>query len=258
MGRIRWALGLTSIVVFCVAAPAQADILPAGQSILPVGQWDLNEGTGNTAQNDTTRSANGTLGGGVTWTNGRFAGGLAFNGTNGAVDVPASAALEPASVTVSAWVQSAGTPGAYKYIAVKGGNGCCTGSYGLYTGVNSGLEFYVASSATTYVVSPDAGPGVWDGKWHNVIGTFDGASVRLYVDGRQIGSGSADSAPIQYQLPTSDHFVIGNYPWCAGLGFSGNIDEVKVFNRALGPTEIALVSAISQALPSSAKIDLVY
>ena len=154
--------------------------------------------------------------------------------------MPDSPALEGSKVSVSAWVKAYGSPGDYRYIVTKGANGCCTGSYGLYTGANGGLEFYAATSPTTYVVSPDAAPAIWDGKWHNVVGTFDGSSVRVYIDGQQVGSGSPDSSPIQYNLPTASNLVIGDYPWCPGLDFKGDIDEVKVFNRALSPAEISL------------------
>ena len=248
--RASWLIGLVCAASLWAAAPAMA-------TVLPVGQWDLNEGAGLVAHNDSPLSGSGALSGAVSWTSGRFAGGLAFAGTSGEVDVANSPALDAADVTVSAWVQSSGSPGDYRYIAVKGGNGCCTGSYGLYTGAAGGLEFYVASSATTYVVSPDAGTGVWDGRWHNVIGTFDGSTVRLYVDGKQVGSGTPDSAPIQYGLPTSNDFVIGNYPWCPGLGFAGDIDEVKVFDRALSPTEIGLAYLVSNLLPNYSPIDLI-
>src|SRR5205823_14394762 len=37
-----------------------------------------------------------------------------------------------------------------------------------------------------HVSSPDAGTGIWDGKWHHVAGTYDGAALRLYVDGHEV------------------------------------------------------------------------
>jgi hypothetical protein len=252
MGKAWWLSGLVAVVVVLgVAAPASANMLT-------VGQWDLNEGGGTVARNDFfLSSGNGALEGGVNWTAGRFRSGLSFDGVNGRVDVPDSPALEGANVTVSAWVRAYSSPGDYKYIVAKGGNGCCTGSYGLYTGASGGLEFYVATSATNYVVSPDAGTAIWDGQWHNMVGTFDGSSVRVYVDGQQVGSGSPDSSPIQYNLPTGSDLVIGDYPWCAGLDFNGDIDEVKVFNRALSPLEISLGYRASSQLPSFASFDAI-
>jgi hypothetical protein len=230
MKSAKRAAGIATALALGLAAPAAA-------TTTPVGQWDLNEGWGTVAHNDWPTSGNGVISGGASWTWGRFGQALTFSGT-GVVDVPDSAALDSPQVSVSAWVKSSSSPGQYKYVVGKGGNACCTGSYGLYTGINGGLEFYAATSTTTYVVSPDAGTGIWDGHWHNVIGTFDGSTVRLYVDGEQVGTGTPDATPIQYKMPSTNDLSIGNYLACAGLGFTGTIDEVKVFDRALSAGEI--------------------
>jgi hypothetical protein len=249
MRKIWLAVGVMLLALCGAAGAAQADLLP-------VGQWDLNEGTGLTVHNDyPLRSGGGILQGGATWTAGRFQGALAFDGT-GDVDVTNTAGLAPADVTLSAWVKSKGSPGDYKHIAVKGGSGCCTGSYALYTGANGGIEFYIGTSPGSFVLSPDAGAGIWNGQWHNVVGTFDGSTVRLYVDGRQVGSGTPDSLPIDYDMPSGSDFVIGNYLWCPGLAFTGDIDAVKVFDRALSPGEIALGNLASEFVPYSAPFDL--
>ncbi len=242
--------GLAAAILLTVAAPAGADIFP-------VGGWPLNEGRGTVAHDSSGHRNEGRVEG-AQWTQGRFQGGLGFNGEAAALSVPASPSLEPASVSVSAWVDSGTSPGADKYILAKGANGCLAASYGLYTGVNGGLEFYVSTGqGLSWTLSPDAGQGVWNGQWHNVVGTYDGSSVRLYVDGRQVASGTPDTAPIAYGLPTSNELQIGNYPGCSNLGFTGSIDEVKVFNRALSAGEIALGAGLSRFLPPSFPFDLI-
>jgi hypothetical protein len=250
MRAVKWIVGLAATAFLATAAPAMADILP-------VGDWAFNEGKGTVAHDYSGHHNDGTLQGLATWTQGRFQGGLAFDGNAAAVTVPDSPSLEPASVSVSAWIKSPASPGEYRYIAAKGANGCFAASYGLYTGTDGGLEFYVsANDGLSWTLSPDAGQSVWNGQWHNVVGTYDGSTIRLYVDGRQVGSGTPDTTPIAYGLPTSNAFAIGNYPWCPESGFSGSIDEVKLFNRALGPQEIGLAYQLSRLLPSSFPFDL--
>lgn len=115
------------------------------------------------------------------------------------MDVADQSALTRAHVTVSAWVKSATAPGNFKYIVAKGASGCIAAAYGLYTGANGGLEFYVSSNGgLTYAISPDAGTGIWDGNWHSVVGTFDGSEVNLYVDGKEVGTGTSDATAIAY------------------------------------------------------------
>jgi hypothetical protein len=83
------------------------------------------------------------------------------------------------------------------------------------------FSYLPSNGGLNYSVSPDAGTSVWDGKWHSVIGTFDSSTVRLYVDGKQVGSGTPDTSAITYGLSSSNDLMIGNYGGCSGLGFSG-------------------------------------
>ncbi len=234
----------------------------AASQLLPVGIWSFNEGSGTVAHDTSLppQHNNGTLSGGAAWSSGRFWDSLSFDGRAAAVTVPDDSVLEPKQVTVSAWVKASTSPGNYDYVVAKGGNACNASSYGLYTGANGGLIFYTSSNnGLSYTLSPDAGTGIWNGKWHNVIGTYDGSTVRLYVDGKEVGNGTPDTAPIAYGLPVFNDLVIGNYPSCPSIpeGFTGSIDEVKIFNRALPASEIKLTVGLSNLLPTNIPTDLV-
>ena len=123
-------------------------------------------------------------------------------------------------MSVSAWVRATEPQGDFNYILAKGASGCLAASYGLYTGPNGGMMFYVArNQGLSYTRSPDAGHGVWNGDWHFVVGTYDGGSVRLYVDGSQVGNGTAHTGPIDYDFPDNDLFI-GHYNNCPALGLS--------------------------------------
>jgi hypothetical protein len=251
MKSVKTSVGLAVAILLTVATPA------AGAAILPVGAWSFNEGKGTVANDFSGHHENGSIEGPAQWIKGRFQDGLGFSG-NAAVKVPDSSSLEPATVSVSAWVNSSASPGSYRYILAKGANGCSAASYGLYTGTDGGLEFYASTNqGYSWTVSPDAGQSVWNGQWHNVVGTYDGTTMRLFLDGRQVSSGTPDTAPIAYGLPTSNDLTIGGYPWCPESDFSGNIDEVKVFNRALGSGEIALGYELSRFIPASLPFDLI-
>lgn len=130
-------------------------------------------------------------------------------------------------------MRATGSPGTYRYVVSKGALQCTTASYGLYTGADGGLRFYV-SNASDYVVSADAGSQLWDGKWHVALGTFDGGLVRLFVDGREIATATPTSITLAYNFPTNDKFYIGDYRGsCSNpLGFVGDIDAVAVADRA--------------------------
>lgn len=75
------------------------------------------------------------------------------------------------------------------------------------------------------------------GKWTHVVATWDGAALRMYVDGEL----QAEQARVGFPNPNPYPVMIGNfeYPSCHGGSFGGLIDEVRIYDRALGEDEIA-------------------
>jgi hypothetical protein len=229
---------------------------PAMASSDLVGNWQLDEGSGTHVTDSSGAGNSGVLSGAATWTTGHPGSALKFSGTGaadvaGEVDVPDSPSLEPASaVTVSAWVRADGSPGDYRYVVAKSETRCIAASYGLYTGPDGGLEFYVSKNrGTVYDRSPDAGTRVWDGQWHLAVGTFDGKTVRLFVDGTEIGSGTSHAGALEYGLTDGNDLFIGDYPSCANHGFIGTIDDVMIWSRALSSADVSSLMP-SQGMPS--------
>ena len=163
--------------------------------------------------------------------------GSAFSFSESYVQVPNDTTLEAEAFTVDAWVRGS-TPGPFRYLVAKGADGCEAASFGLYTGSSGGLQFYVYDGSSYYVTSAVAEDHIWDGEWHFIAATYDGSSILLYLDGEQIGSATGTGA-IEYDIPLRD-FSIGNYLGCPSLDFrfSGDLDEVEVFNRVLSQSEI--------------------
>ena len=56
---------------------------------------------------------------------------------------------------------------------------------------------------------------------------------------REVGSGTAWAGALEYLLPSSNDFYIGNYPSCQPHWFAGAIDNVMVWGRALSASEIS-------------------
>jgi hypothetical protein len=153
---------------------------------------------------------------------------LEFDGSD-YVSVADNPILEPAHVAVDAWVKRSASPGRWRYVLSKGSVGCERSAYGLYSGWSSGMAFYV-SNDREYVISPEVAPAlVWDGRWHHVVGAYDGAHVRLWLDGAEVGAGTPASPPIAYGVG-SKGVRIGAYNGDCDLGFVGGIDDVRVWN----------------------------
>ncbi len=88
-------------------------------------------------------------------------------------------------------------------------------------------------SDLTYMDSPeDFTPGAW----HHVVGTYDGDTMRLYVDGELVETSGARSGDIDYADAsfTLGAYVDDNEFW----GMDGKIHEANLYDTTLGSEEI--------------------
>ena len=70
--------------------------------------------------------------------------------------------------------------------------------------------------------------GVPSGAWVHVAATYDGQAMRLFRDGVLVEINATGSIP----LPTFDA------PLQIGIGYEGMFDDIRIYNRALSPTEV--------------------
>ncbi|HEY3549309.1 MAG TPA: LamG domain-containing protein [Propionicimonas sp.] len=210
-----------------------ARAVPAQNVVVIPSAWWQAEGNAR----DFFSQSNGSLVGSVSFAPGQFGQAFSFDGA-GVVEVPGSTSLSPTRLTVLA------------YVLAKGASGCTAASYALYTGLTGGLFFYVWDGVNSVNLSPDAGTGIWDGKYHFVAGTYDGANVRLFVDGVEVGNGTPAPGPIDYAVADAS-LHIGAYhgPGCE-YGFAGQVDEVLLVDRALTAAEVhGLLDSDGDGLP---------
>lgn len=220
-----------AVVLAAVPASASARVLS--------GYWSMNEGHGQVIRDLSGNDNDGRIGStksadshDASWVKGVFGLGSALRlDGNDYVVMPDTASLRPQRVTVSAWVRAGDSPGSYRYVMAKGGDRCKAGSFGLYTSDNGGLAFYVYDGEDFHR-SPSASPDMWDGHWHNVVGTFDGKSVRVYVDGREVGDGTPFAGRIDYDLPSRAAYI-GAFRGSCDLTFTGDVDEVSLWSGVL-------------------------
>jgi hypothetical protein len=152
-----------------------------------------------------------------------------FDGMNDAVSVPSSTGLSPtAAITVEAWVRPSAKPAAGSFASVV----TKAESYSLqFNGPQ--LEFTTIRNGTRRRVQAPAAAVVAGGTYH-VVGTFDGTTQRLYVNGVQVASGTFSGAV----SANTSGVLIGS--WDATSEFlAGTIDDVAVFGKVLTPAQVA-------------------
>lgn len=245
-GSLRHALRpLATPILAIVLVLALAGVAAAAPGGKPgrtdstlVGAWLFDEGTGDVAY-DRTANGNDGLISGATWTKGRIAGALAFDGLYDRVVVPRSAVLEPANVSVSMWFRTSVSPGRYRVLLYKGVIDCAASSFALKADAWGTGIIFMTWDGFQNRQTPVA-TGVWDGAWHHVVGTYDGTQLALYLDGALVGTTPMTTA-IRYGLTNGDELVVGHPANLCGdynPQFTGDIDEVKVWSRAISASEV--------------------
>jgi Concanavalin A-like lectin/glucanases superfamily/Immunoglobulin I-set domain/NHL repeat len=215
----------SSVAVLTVNLP-MCDPPPPGL----VSWW---AGEGNAADNFGLN--NGTLVGGVTFTNGEVGQAFSLNGSSQYVDVPNSASLNPtASVTLEAWV----FPKQFNLfgpVITKAGQGL---------GVNDGYTLEMSGAEMGFWVYVNGG---WVGvnlapiasnQWSHVAGVYDGTNVYLYVNGALAGTPVPAAGPI---VSSGNDLQIGHDPSNPSRYFNGLIDEASVYSNALTAAQIQAI-----------------
>jgi len=216
----------------------------------PIGHWKLDECTGTTAYDSSGNSLNGTItiGGTGTYTaagtcasgtsthawNGGTTGkrnsSLGFDGTNDFITMGSNAKLAQAQFTVSLWTKK--TTSNTTDVLFSNGPDNNAGSYRIIT-TSSGLPSCLAG-ATGSTKSVDGPSALTNGVWHHLSATYDGTTIRCYVNGALIGSSSSGT----YTAATLEA-TIGKQPYASFEYYADAlIDDVRVYNYALSVSQL--------------------
>ena len=195
-----------------------------------VAAYNFDEGVG-TAFSDASGTGNaGTISGGATWTTGRFGGALSFAGVDGLATVADSASLHlSAGMTLEAWVYPVAVS-SWRTIVLKERPGQL--AYALYGNTDTNRPSgEVATSGGQFDVRGASQLGL--NVWTHVATTYDGATLRLFVNGAQVRTRAVSGALVTSSNPLR---IGGNLVW--GEYFKGRIDDVRIYNRAVSAAQI--------------------
>jgi hypothetical protein len=209
------------------AVTPTATVVAAGPSGL-VAAYGFEEGSGTTAGDGSGHGYTGAISGATWVSQGRFGKALAFNGQNSWVTVDAAALTLPGPLTVEAWVNPTAN-GGWRSIVVK--EQADQLAYGLYSDSDTGRP-----RGLVYIGGEQDAAGTAQlplNTWTHLAMTYDGAQLRLFVNGAPAGSRALTGAIAGSTQPLR---IGGNGIW--GEYFAGLIDEVRIYSRALSQAEI--------------------
>ena len=225
-------------------------VVPSGPLPGLVAAYGFDEGTGTTTADQAGNANTGTVAN-TTWSAaGKFGKALSFNGTNSWVTVNSSPSLDlTTGMTVEAWVNPTTLGNAFRTVVFREEPG--NEVFSLYGNQSGSPQAPVGEVRVNGFKDATASTGLATGTWTHLAETYDGSSVRLYVNGALVSTTAAPGSLVSSTAPLR---IGGNNIW--GEYFSGLIDEVRVYNRALSAAEIQqdMSTAISNpdATPPSA------
>jgi hypothetical protein len=212
---------LCVVAVLVMASGAVGQVPPPAPTNGLIGYWKFDETAGTTASDSSGRSNTGTLVSGPAWiSSGKVNGALSFDGVNDYVSL--SSQSLPSAFTLSAWV--------WAHVA---GNDEQT----LFSVRNR--QFYLSSNVYSFWNNGSAGSSsfgvVPSGSWQHITYTYDGVTLRGFLNAVQSATAVTAAISTGIGIPRiGSHDSGGNY-------FSGLLDEIRLYNRALSAQEVLAV-----------------
>ena len=201
---------------------------PAALSGL-VAAYGFNEGSGTTVTDASGNGNNGTITNATWVTTGKYGDALKFNGSSALVTIPDAASLHLSTgMTLEAWVNPSTVNANWRDVIYKGNDNFyleATSSNGSVpdAGMIAGGSYADAVGTAALPVST----------WSYLTETYDGSTLRLYVNGTQVASTAHTGA-----IATSTNPLQIGGDSLYGQFFAGLIDEVRVYNVALTAAQI--------------------
>jgi len=213
-----------------------------------VGYWSFDNGSA-LGHDDSATGNNGPIVGGATATSGVVEGAVHLNGA-GYITVPDSPGLDLPGEggTIAAFIRidpSSNMSNEFGVSKESSSSFPWTIAYEFLireSSTGKWVEYYVLSDGTTInYIGNDAGETLKDSLWHHIAMTWSGSGgkVLAYRDGVVVADCNQTISTIN-NIP--EPLLIGAYRWNVPPGILrkmlGDMDEVRIYNRALSKSEI--------------------
>ncbi|MBU1524700.1 MAG: LamG domain-containing protein [Candidatus Omnitrophica bacterium] len=164
------------------------------------------------------------------WVKTPMGSGLKFDGVNDHVLVPHTPSLSPTQFTIEAWIQTISTT----FSSIVNKYTAATPNYGYDISINLSApnQINMMVDGTTWTTANFT----WDSRLHQIIGSYDGTTVKIYGDSILLTSQNKTHTPSNAPLS------LGSF---AGAGYflNGTLISARIWNRAMLNRQIAQLYA---------------
>lgn len=181
---------------------------------------------------------------------------LDFTGSSSdAVIIPDTAALDISTeITLEAWIYADNWRGQVWEGTVIGKENNDQTGYILRTGDGGDLQLNLGMAGSWVDVRTTNDP-MQAGTWYHVAGTFDGTTLKVFINGVEVAS-NASSGTIGINTRPVE---IGRLDLYNSRYFDGQIDEVRIWSKALsGSTLSTWANGVTSAHPDYSDLEAYY
>ncbi len=209
-----------------------------------IGYWAFDEGTGKTAADVSGNGHNGEFAGAPKWVDGKFNSALEFDGVDDHVKVKDNDSLDLTDkITLMAWFNPSDALTSRRMM-VKNDSIFVIFDFGDSNSIDFLVKpdnLFAQSKTTDWKI----------GEWYHFAGTFDGKTLRVYVNGVLEGE-VLNGKPI---TPSNLDFWIGGDDFGRPTdSFPGKIDEVRLYDKVLSEGDIQKVMDTPQDVEPQGKL----
>ena len=191
--------------------------------------YALDEGSGNVANDSSGSGNNGTIEGSPAGITGVTGNALGFDGSRDYIATGKNLLDSLPAFTIACWLKG----------------DLSLGNRSGLVGQNDCVEYGVISSNAIQIWTPGGGsldmpwPYDADTDWHSVVAVGDGTSLTIYLDGAPAVTGGS-AITDNYGTSTFSVNIGGGGVFDATDNwFTGDIDEIRIYQRALSAAEVA-------------------
>jgi len=206
-----------------------------------VGHWKFDDGFGSTAVDSSVNANNGALVGDTQWVTGHDVGALRFDGTDDYVELPIGSLISSlTNSTFAIWVNFSNAGGAWQRIFDFGTGETAYMFLSPRIGMTGEMRFAITVEGGGAPEQMATAPGTLPSGWHHVAVTIDAGkdTITLYLDGSVVAQNTqATLSPSDLGVTTNNW--LGRSQYIADAGYTGLLDEFRIYKRALAEAEVA-------------------